>query len=519
MSKVSKHTVFLLLSLLLSIFGGIIIAYMMKWGPWAYNDSAAYVSMARNLYKGIGPVIVHSTGKISDVREFPVFYPLLLSIMSFGESNLIGTIRILNTILFSFSIILVSQLIYHVTNNHLISILGAAFFASSKNILTTFSSAMSEPLFISLVLTSYLQIFLYLRFKKELFLFLFTIFSSLFPITRYAGIIVVVTFGISAFLLIKKKNLYSRILLLLKYYVISFTPVLGLMVYRYIKDNKLGGKRFKFSSLTFRAIFESVKKQLNIIADWIPYYTNYKNSIVGEGIIYLCLILIFISLFILLLKRKIDSEKLIINKSVILSLGLIFTGYTCFIAVIYVTSSPQIDIIDRMLIPMFPFLLLFLCVLFSNILTKGFIKFSGILITLLFLIAIRFNTLVSTPFVREMNEIGRGFTQKEYVQSDFLDEILSLPENRLLVSNTAGFTLLHKNIYPIQISQFHHRPYGSGDSYGEKLFRTKDGILVILYSDFYNYYGPDSKQLLEFITANLSLVFSDDVGGIYSLKN
>ena len=126
--------------------GGYLVFYAMKWGPWAFSDSSAYVGAARNIASGKGLVILQSTGKVKPLTEFPPFFPMVLSILGGNKLDYISTIRWCNIFLFSSSIFLFSQTIYTATHKHFLCIIATLIFISSPQIVTTYTSAMSEPL-------------------------------------------------------------------------------------------------------------------------------------------------------------------------------------------------------------------------------------------------------------------------------------------------------------------------------------------------------------------------------------
>ena len=114
-----------------------------------------------------------------------------------------------------------------------------------------------------------------------------------------------------------------------------------------------------------------------------------------------------------------------------------------------------------------------------------------------------------------MEENGHGFTARAYQQSGLINEIRKLSWDQEMISNSSGFVLFYTNRYPIQVNNFPNYAYGSGNSYGEKSFREKNAALIILFSDFSNYYGNNSEHLLNSLTATLNAEYVGIEGGIY----
>jgi len=120
--------------------------------------------------------------------------------------------------------------------------------------------------------------------------------------------------------------------------------------------------------------------------------------------------------------------------------------------------------------------------------------------------------------VKNLRSEGEGFTARIYQQSGIIDEIKKIPVDKNTISNSAGFVLFHTNRYPIQVDNFPNYSFGKGDTYGEIPFREENASLILMYSDFSNYYGEKSNQLLSALTHNLNIVYQDNEGGIYSYK-
>ena len=81
--------------------------------------------------------------------------------------------------------------------------------------------------------------------------------------------------------------------------------------------------------------------------------------------------------------------------------------------------------------------------------------------------------------------------------------------DRILVSNLSGFVLFHTNRYPIFIENFPHYAYGAGDSYGEQEFREKDAALIIMRSEFDNFYGASADDLFTKVTSSQRVEYED----------
>jgi len=261
----------------------------------------------------------------------------------------------------------------------------------------------------------------------------------------------------------------------------------------------------------------SIHEEFNIIKHWIPYVGIFQGTFI-EILIIFSSITLFVFLVYMVLRKLYNKNNQKQNNQEFLFVfsNLLFIGYTLFIGLTHSITIPQIDIIDRMMIPIYP---LFLFILFLSIdvllNTKQRRAFITILFFSLSFFILRFNFLRSKVFIKNMNADGFGFTSREYQQSGIIEAIKSLPSDQEMVSNSSGFILFYSNRYPIQIDNFPSHVFGSGDSYGEKSFREKNAALIILFSDFSNYYDDPSATFLNLITDNLTVAYTDNEGGIF----
>ncbi len=200
---------------------------------------------------------------------------MVLSILGGNKLDYISTIRWCNIFLFSSSIFLFSQTIYTATHKHFLCIIATLIFISSPQIVTTYTSAMSEPLFLFLLLLSLFLLLLIFQKDTKILRISFFIVSSLLPITRYAGVLLVGIFGIGLFTGSRKAPLFMRIKNTVFYYLIAFLPVGLWGLSLLFKLNIYGGKRFSSDITIFHDIGKSIIEELMIIKLWIPYVELY----------------------------------------------------------------------------------------------------------------------------------------------------------------------------------------------------------------------------------------------------
>jgi len=379
---------------------------------------------------------------------------------------------------------------------------------------------MSEPLFLFLLLASIFLLQLYIEKENKIFLSCFCIISSLLPLTRYAGVIFVGIFGICLILTIQKTPIIHKIKSLIIYYLIAFLPV-GIWIWSlYNRLNILGGKYFLLKSRILQNFSKSIIDEIVITKLWIPYIDIYQETITGNIIESIATtIIIFIIGWVIKIFLFSNGDNESNNKQFIYFLIFLVTGYIVFIGITHSIAVPQIDIIDRTMIPIYP-LGLFLIFYSIQILIRTIEqkKILLIIIVAFLFIGLRYNVLKTNSYVKSMHIDGYGFTSRVYQQSGLINEIRKIPDDREMISNSSGFVLFYTNRSPIYVTNFRNYSYGLGNSYGEKPFRENHAALILLFSDFLNSYGENSRNLLSNVTTSLEVEYVDTEGGIYSYQ-
>ena len=507
--------IFTILTILVSILGGYLIFRATFWGPWAFSDSAAYLSAARNIQAGNGATILNSNGSFTPVTEFPPLFPVILSLFTPNEGYFLTTARWINVIFFALSIFTVGLLSFRAFNKILPSIFSSILIAISPLMVDTFSGFMSEPLFIGLLLLLVFLLFEFINSKNTFFLIPIFIISSFLPMVRYAGILFVFCISM-CFYIFRKINPQRIFQLIPSYILVSLAPI-GIWFFNQFSNlDKVGGKRLILNVNFVNNVFHSILQEFRVIEGWIPYSGIYSNKIINQALLFsfsgLFIISLFIGLSSSIKNRNNNTHKSLLLFQICL---ILFSAYVLFIGFTHNFTIPTIDIIDRMMVPIYPFLvLIFLCA-FEILIIEKKRWFFGSVLLFIALISIRFYGLSAYKAVEVLNAEGKGYSSREYLQSEFVAKLNSLPLNQQLISNSAAFVLFYTNRFPLPVDQFHNRSYGSGKAYGEKTFRERNAALVILIPEFNNYYGEASDQLFQSITAGLRVDFLDEIGGIF----
>ncbi|MBK5107808.1 MAG: glycosyltransferase family 39 protein, partial [Anaerolineales bacterium] len=181
---ISKYTA----GKILVIFGLLGIAVIWISSPWGIGvgyDSIFYLSASDNILSGSGLSRFDGYGNTIPLTHFPPLYSLTLagfSLITGFESDLAA--RILAAVFFGFLVGLSGWLVYRHTRSLLASVVGSTFVLVSPVLLDVSFMAMSELLFLVLLLLMIDFLNKYLLHGNMVVLIIAAIFASLMYLTR-----------------------------------------------------------------------------------------------------------------------------------------------------------------------------------------------------------------------------------------------------------------------------------------------------------------------------------------------
>jgi len=211
-----KQRVFFCLIVFISaIIGFFTILYTTTIGIGITPDSVEYVSVAKSiirngaLFNYLGEPLVH----------FPPIYSIILSGIGLLFRDILQAAKYLQAILFVFNIIVISLILYRITEGSLPVVLsGNLIILPAYTMLYVHSYAWTEPIFILLSLLSLWLLSEYLYKPKPYFIIGASLFICLTILTRYIGLALVPTALISIWIMgnniNKRKKIISSFIIL-----------------------------------------------------------------------------------------------------------------------------------------------------------------------------------------------------------------------------------------------------------------------------------------------------------------
>jgi hypothetical protein len=208
--RLHKHAVIFFLTLvLLACCGTWLLAYSTPFGLGINDDSIAYIAGARSILSGNGYRAAWLATN-SPVTHFPPGFPFMLAIIGYiTDLDPIRGARALNGLVFGINIALTGYLGYRMSRSHGAGILAAALTLLSSSLLHIHARAMSEPLYLALMLLVFILLDAYFQRPLARRLILMGVVLGFAYLTRYAALALLAT--IVAAVLVLHANWRKRI--------------------------------------------------------------------------------------------------------------------------------------------------------------------------------------------------------------------------------------------------------------------------------------------------------------------
>ena len=180
-------------------------------GIGLYSDSVVYVGVARNLLRGEGFTYFDDNGQMAPVTHYAPLYPLIVSSVGLIGIDPLEGVRWVNALLFASNIMLVAWIVFASTQSVAASIVASFLAATAFPMVQIHSTALTEPLCLFLGFSGLYLIAWHIDGSKQWMLYLSALLIALSSLTRYAGLIFVLT-GTAALIWLSTWNWKTKVI-------------------------------------------------------------------------------------------------------------------------------------------------------------------------------------------------------------------------------------------------------------------------------------------------------------------
>ena len=496
---------------LLGIIGAALIFFLTnRFGIGLSPDSVYYISVARHIADGSGFTGYDGYSYLLQ----PPLYPLLLAAIKiiFSADPLISVVYI-NSFLMGLIIYFSGMYLLKHLKSFPLTLAGTAVILTSFVFIQNFLIALSEPFFI-LCIILYLRYFdVYTEKGSIKPLILFSIAAALACLTRYVGVIIILSGSISI-LIRSSKSLKERIRHLVIFDIITIIPI-GIWVLRnLIVSGTFAGQRAG-SSYTFS---KNISLLSNTVLNWF-----FQIEINGLQLLILIILIaagILTATALIYLKKK-EELKLFQTSPIILFIILYMV-----IIVVSSTTTAYDKIADRLLSPIFIPLIIMTFILLEFI-QKWMSKYSNrSLISGLFLLGIimwmKYPLMNSFYNIKDyVGQSGWEYSSKEWKDNpviSYLNKEKDLESGYLFYSNVpeAVYILANKAAKWSPARTYYNSPQlVKSDSRHRIMKDSKDKVCLIWFNNSNRSFLFTINELRE--TINMVKIAQLPNGEIYTL--
>jgi hypothetical protein len=503
----------LILLCVLALAGMLALWRSTPYGLGLVNDSATYIEGATNLLAGNGYVRISGGGELKPITHFPPLFSLLLVGLGLAGMDLLQGARILITLLFGVDILLVGLSIYKISRSMGFACLGALLLAVSDLHLGVYSFALSEPLFLTLMLVAFLCLGESFDHTHWTWQALTGFLLSLAYLTRYAGASLILT-AILVLILLPTVKTMKRIGITLAG---ALLPILAWLGYNLATSGigSLGNRQLIWHPAPVKNLFEAGKNLLSWIA---------PNDLLASGLFWgrllsLLSLLLIPGLFAWLVwavRHRINigkqQGKLGGGFALAFTLALHVLVYLGFLVVSLSFFDASTPLNDRILSVIY----LPEMILFASGLAWLWTRFAGRMAVLRWVLVIFCLTLAlfsvkdGIAAVNQLRQEGQGFAHRGWSESPAIQAIRAMPPV-VIYSNKPGaiFLLTGKSAYvvptPMDAVTGQSRSNYSTDL-AQMQQRVRDGQAILVLFGLRGSADPDEVRLFEDLTTGLPVL-------------
>jgi hypothetical protein len=500
---------------LISIVGAAAVFYSTPWGIGISTDSVTYLMAARNLSAGLGLSLWTGSSSTQPLTHFPPLYPLLLAGMARLGLDPLAAARGLNALLFAANIASFGLVLRHcASGSRWTGVLGAFLVFSASFMLELHATAWTEPLFILCGIWSLFILYRHLEQPRRTVLFSAGLLAALACLTRYIGVVLVVT-GLIGALWLSREALRRRLIDGGIWVVVSAAPLLAWLV----RNERLVGTGVDRQLALHLLSLAQVKTGLLVFSTWLVPQGLSNTS---RQALLLFVVAICLGMGAYLWRRR-KIEELDLRP---ITLPLLFTLiYLASLGLSISFLDAQIPVNSRLLSPLWVAGLFSALYLADGLLfqVEGIRALKTLLLgSLLLVCGLYLQNAVS--WISQSHRQGLGYASPGWIESDLVEKVRLLPPETPVYSNAPEVIYFFSGIYasplPLKWNPNSLRPNPLLDSelsdMGAKL-RGEKSVLVIFDALKGRAYYPTEAEISE--ETPLRLIAATQDGMIYTGQN
>lgn len=178
---------------MLSLIGGVVLAFATRWGIGLYPDSIVYVGTARSILDGKGIQFLNDVGQMAPVTQYPPFYSASMAVLGIMGLDPLNGARWISVGSYVANALLVAFIAHSTTSSCTASLVACFLAMTSFPMVYIHTQALTEPIFIFLVLLGFSFLVSYWRRLERWMLHAGGVIIGVSCLVRYVGIAMIMT--------------------------------------------------------------------------------------------------------------------------------------------------------------------------------------------------------------------------------------------------------------------------------------------------------------------------------------
>jgi 4-amino-4-deoxy-L-arabinose transferase-like glycosyltransferase len=438
----SKQTVAFFLAIGLLAVGGIwLLGYSTPHGMGINDDSIAYIAGARSIMEGNGYRAAWLASN-APVTHFPPGFPAVLALIGLiTDLDPVRGARALNGLLFGLNIFLTGWVGWRMTGSRLAGGFVAALTLFSSSLLYIHTRTMSEPLYIFLMLVSFLLLDYYFKSTRTYLLVTLGFVLGWAYLSRYAAVSLLATM-IAAMLVLHptwRARLKSTLILSLS----AFPWIIGWSI-----RNRLVGGTFTNRVLGWHPIdLENWELGVKTFAEFLAPLRSVRREL-SQIPFFFEIVLVIIGLVLLIwglykgLPLLVRPARTVRPEILSFTQAMYVIAYMSVLVLTMTLFDPATKFQVRILSPTYVSLLLLLTALGTWLWRKRGVAWKPVIV----LCATGLLGLFATGQLVALQEFrsgGDAFASEKWSTSEAIAALKEIPENVLILSNEPGVVYLY----------------------------------------------------------------------------
>lgn len=516
---VKYHPVLFWGTLILILAAGVAaLVYATPHGPGLINDSVVYIGGAENIRAGHGYSRTSGGGEIKPLTVNVPLYSYTLAAVASAGVSMIKAGWLISLFCFALNGMFSALLVMKLTRSRLWAVVGAVFVVTSESVIRAHTFALSEPLFITLMLASLLALLYALERHEWYFTAAAGVLVSLTYLTRYIGLSLLAT-GVAAFFVFMP-TWKSRFIKIGWFLLFSLLGGLAWVARNMMVSGTAANRSLLYHPLTSDKLREGTQTLLSFLfPERLNLYEHFPRLSDSFAISLIIALVVLVYIFWRLGKMNEEKTQPGWRGAFLFTIQSLFYLVVLLLSLTFLDASTALE--NRILVPSFVCLILIFVYILHGLWKRGGWA-CGISVAVMMLVFLA-GAYDGRRAVIDLHADGQGYASAYYRNSLTIDALKRMPASTIWTNRVPAVNLLAERpayalLAPIDPLTRQKRP-----NYDSSLRNIRQSILdgkaiLVVFEAGMLLDDPVEGQWLRDLTVDIPAVFKAEDGMIFAVN-